>query len=143
MVMHSFHNNIDVEFSLNQMRDLVLDVEKYPEFIPWCLGLNVLSKTENKILAIMNIGNGFVNEAFETEVFINDNEILIKYIDGPFKYLNSKWVFTEIDKHNCNVDFSIEFEFKNKLYGKLIGSWFNIATSKIVNSYLLRAKSIY
>lgn len=141
--MHSFHNNIDVDFSSKQMQDLVLDVESYPEFIPWCLGLNVIFRSNEKILAMMSIGNGIVNETFETEVFISKNEILIKYIDGPFKYLNSSWKFKELSSTSCNIDFNIEFEFNNKIYDKLIGSWFKIATTKIVNSYIERAKIIY
>ena len=131
-------------FSSEQMFNLVSDVEKYPEFLPWCVGTRIRSQEGNLILADMVIGYKMFREKFTSEVLLQaPDRIDVKYMDGPFKYLNNHWIFMANPDGSCTVDFFVDFEFRSRLLQRLIGVVFNEAVRIMVHSFEKRAAAIY
>ncbi|AGF75654.1 type II toxin-antitoxin system RatA family toxin [Bartonella vinsonii] len=148
--MPTFTTYRQIAHSASEMFDLVADVEHYPEFLPMCAGLIVRSRKEYEektlILADMIVGYKVIREIFTTQVFLQPkkNLIEVKYIDGPFKYLENRWAFHDIEKsHACRVDFFIDYEFKSKMLGLVMGSMFDIAVRKFTDAFEMRAHRIY
>ena len=100
---------------------LVADIEKYPEFLPWCKALNIISQNDNLIRAEMVIGFKFFQEKFTTEVSLTPNaRIDVKYLNGPFKYLQNHWSFESNGEDGCKIDFFVDFEFKSPILQKMM-----------------------
>jgi coenzyme Q-binding protein COQ10 len=131
-------------FTHEKLYNLVSDVEKYPDFLPWCIALRVRSREVNMINADMIIGFKVFREKFTTRVTLNPpRRIDVEYLDGPFKYLNNHWIFKPIDDGACEIDFYVDFEFKSILLQKAIGAVFNEAVQKMINAFEARAHRIY
>ena len=127
-----------------QMFQLVADIEKYSEFLPWCVSTRVRSREGNELLADMVIGYKIFRERFTSRVTLTEPErIDVAYSHGPFKYLQNRWIFEPNSKGECIIDFHVEFEFKSKLMEKMIGLVFNEAVKKMVYSFEKRAFSVY
>ena len=133
-----------VPYTNEQMFDIVADIEKYPDFLPWCLGSLIRERKKNILLADMLIGYKLFRERFTSKVTLSfPSEIDAVYSDGPFKYLINRWEFIEEDDGGCTIDFFVDFEFRSKLMQKLIGVLFNDAVKIMVKSFEDRAKNIY
>ena len=132
-------------FSAAQMYQLVLDIEKYPEFLPWCDGLRILTHTKNQITAQMCIGFKGRTERFTSRVVYNadTHTIEVYYRDGPFKHLHNTWIFKPDGDTQCQVDFHIEFEFKNRILDKILTPLFGNAVEKMVQAFENRAEQLY
>ncbi|MGV1793891.1 type II toxin-antitoxin system RatA family toxin [Rhizobium lusitanum] len=147
--MPQFETHRPVPHSPDQMFDLVADVERYPEFLPLCDALVVRSRKERdgKILLIadMTVGYKAIRETFTTQVLLNKAEraIDVKYIDGPFKYLDNRWRFTPSENGGCVIDFFIDYEFKSRILGALMGSMFDRAFRMFTDAFETRANKIY
>ncbi|KEC55521.1 type II toxin-antitoxin system RatA family toxin [Bartonella koehlerae] len=148
--MPTFTTHRQISHSAREMFDLVADIKRYPEFLPMCEALIVRSckECEGKtlLLADMTVGYKLVRETFTTQVFLQPKEKLIevKYIDGPFKYLENRWAFHHTEKSNvCNIEFFIDYEFKSKMLGLVMGSMFDIAFYKFTDAFERRAHRIY
>ena len=131
-----------------QLFDLIIDINAYPTFLPWCVSARIRDKADNKILADLAIGYKIFRETFVSEVeFEEPSLIKVNYRDGPFKYLNSSWtLFPHINEkgiQGCIVDFNVDFEFKSSLLQNAISIIFNKAVSKMVESFESRAKELY
>ena len=127
-----------------QLFDLVADIERYPEFLPWCVGIRVRRREENRTLADMMIGYKMFRERFTSLVTLDrPRRIDVQYFDGPFKYLNNHWIFRPHDETSCEIDFYIDFEFRSKMLQKLIGVVFNEAVRRMVTSFEKRADELY
>jgi coenzyme Q-binding protein COQ10 len=128
---------------------LVADVEKYPLFVPMCERLAVKSRREREgkelLLADMSVGYKLIRETFTSQVLLDRAALVIetKYIDGPFKYLNNRWRFKETGPNACEVNFFIEYEFKSRMLGMVMGSMFDIAFRKFTYAFEARADQIY
>lgn len=132
-----------VGYSPEQLFDLVADVGKYPEFLPWCVGAQVISRTDTELLADLTIGFGPFRERFTSRVTLDrPAKIQVRYENGPFRYLNNQWVFIP-DPHGVQVDFWVDFEFRSRLLQKAIGVVFNEAVRRMVGAFLKRAREIY
>jgi coenzyme Q-binding protein COQ10 len=131
-----------------QMFDLVADVEKYPEFLPWCVATRIRTREQNDggetITADMVIGYKVFRERFTSKVVLDapGMRIDVAYSEGPFRYLNNHWVFEE-DGDGTIVDFYVDFEFRSRLLQKLIGAVFNEAVKIMVHAFKKRALKIY
>ena len=113
MPTHAEQRNLP--HSPEHMFDLVSDVEKYPEFLPWCVGIRLKDKTTKQINADMMIGYKMFREKFSCRVELTSpDRIDVVYEDGPFKYLNNHWIFIKEDDGTCTVDFFVDFEFNSK-----------------------------
>ncbi|EJF78411.1 type II toxin-antitoxin system RatA family toxin [Bartonella birtlesii] len=148
--MPTFTTHRQISHSANEMFDLVADIERYPEFLPMCEALIIRSRKEYEektlLLADMIVGYKVIRETFTTQVFLQPKKTLIevKYIDGPFKYLENRWAFHDIESSNaCNVEFFIDYEFKSKMLKLVMGSMFDIAFHKFTDAFEMRAHQIY
>lgn len=146
--MPKFETHRFVKHSPDRMYDLVADVEKYPQFLPLCEALTVRSRKERDgktlLVADMTVGYKAIRETFTTQVLLNPAEraIDVKYIDGPFKYLDNRWRFDAAES-GSNVHFFIEYEFKNRLLGAVMGSMFDRAFRMFAEAFETRADKIY
>ena len=128
---------------------LVADVEKYPLFVPMCEGLVVKSRKEREgkelLIADMSVGYKLIREHFTSQVLLDRAALIIetKYIDGPFKYLNNRWRFEDTAPETCNVRFFIDYEFKSRMLGMLMGSMFDMAFRRFTHAFEARADEIY
>ncbi len=135
-------------YSAQQMYDLVADVARYPEFLPWCAAARINSLTENGNTRVMEadlvISFKVFRERFASRVTLFDDthKIDTKYLDGPFKFMHSTWAFRDTDT-GCDVDFHVDFEFRNAILQKLIGVVFNEAMHRIVRAFDDRAHVLY
>jgi len=135
-------------YSAEQMFDLVADIAKYPEFLPWCTGARIRSKRDiegGKVVdADLVISFKLFRERFTSRVTMHpaDNKIEVEYLDGPFKYLVNYWHFIPTET-GCIADFHVDFEFKSKILQRVIGVVFGEAMRRIVKAFEDRAKALY
>ncbi|WP_420404950.1 type II toxin-antitoxin system RatA family toxin [Nisaea sp.] len=133
-----------VPFSPQQLFDLVADVQRYPEFLPWCVGARVRKREGQLIVADLIIGYKMIRERFTSRVTLSPekNRIDVEYADGPFRYLNNHWVFEPHDD-GCMIDFYVDFEFKSRMLQKIIEVFFNEAVRRMVTAFESRAYELY
>jgi len=133
-----------VPFSPQQLFDLVADVQRYPEFLPWCVGARIRKREGNLVIADLIIGYKMIRERFTSRVTLSPekNRIDVEYADGPFKYLNNHWVFEE-HEGGCMIDFYVDFEFKSRMLQKIIEVFFNEAVRRMVTAFESRAYELY
>ena len=137
-------------YSARQMYDLVADVAAYPDFLPWCAAARIRSLTPmadggEEMLADLVISFKVFRERFGSRVrlFRDDARIETEYLDGPFKYMRSSWRFRDLGEGACEVDFHVDFEFRNIILQKAIGLFFNEAMQRIVRAFEARAKALH
>jgi coenzyme Q-binding protein COQ10 len=132
-----------VPWRAEQLFDLVADVGKYPQFLPWCVGARVRTRTETDLTADLTIGFGPFRESFASRVELDrPHQVRVHYENGPFRYLKNQWTFTP-DPKGCRVDFFVDFEFRSRLLQAAIGVVFNEAVKLMVNAFLKRARDVY
>ena len=132
-----------VPYTADQMFDLVADVGKYHDFLPWCAGSRVRTRTETELVADLTIGFGPFRESFTSRVALNrPHTVQVKYENGPFRYLNNQWGFSPA-ANGCRVDFFVDFEFRSRMLQVAIGVVFNQAVQAMVNAFLKRAREVY
>ncbi len=147
--MPHFETRRLVKHSPDRMYALVADVERYPEFLPLCEGLTVRSRKERDgkslLVADMTVGYKAIRETFTTQVLLKPEEhaIDVKYLDGPFKYLDNRWRFEPAPDGGCSVYFFIDYEFKSRLLGAVMGSMFDRAFRMFAEAFEARADRIY
>jgi coenzyme Q-binding protein COQ10 len=148
--MPSFKTTRHVAFTARQMFALVADVERYPEFLPLCTGLSVLSRQTvgegEELTARMNIGYKAISESFTTRVLTkpNDLKIDVSYLNGPFKRLINHWTFKDdAAGAGSTIDFFIDYEFKSMLMGALMGAMFDQAFRRFAQAFEERAAHVY
>ncbi len=136
-------------YRAEQMFDLVADVASYPEFLPWTAAARVRSTRPveggQEMLADLVISFKVFRERFGSRVTLlpAQNRILTEYIDGPFKHLKSVWSFADRPEGGCEVDFEVDFEFKNAILAGIIGLVFNEAMTRVVRAFETRADKLY
>jgi len=131
-------------YSQAQLFDLVADVERYPEFLPWCLAARVRERSANAITADLLIGFRMVRERFTSRVVLErPNRIDVSYSKGPFRYLNNHWEFIAQPDGRCLIDFYVDFEFRSRLLQRLIEVLFNEAVRRMVSAFEARARALY
>lgn len=128
-----------------QLFDLVADVEKYPEFLPWCVGARIRSRDDDTLVADLIIGFRGITDKFTSRVKLDRAamKIDVAYQDGPFKYLNNHWLFLTSETGKCDIDFFIDFEFKSRILQALMGPLFNEAVRRMVGAFEDRAQQLY
>ena len=133
--------------SKKNLIDMVLDIEKYPDFVPWCLEGKVHEKKESKdyieIKADLKVGKKFINEIYSSLVLYSKkkNIITVTNIGGPLKYLTNEWKFKEIN-NKTHLEFSINFELKNSFLNIIMKNSFNFGLNKIADAFEDRAKKL-
>ena len=146
--MPAHHETRILPYSPQQMYDLVADVGNYPKFLPWTAAARIRSTVEHddhsEMLADLVISFKVFRERFGSRVLLwpHERKIDTSYLDGPFKHLESTWKFEAADG-GCQVDFSVDFEFRNKLLQGAAGMFFNEAMQRVVGAFEKRAKELY
>jgi len=140
--MPKFSDRRDLPYTADQMYALVKDVASYPEFLPWCQGARLYKQKDSDFHADLIIGFKMFREKFTSHVFLKPNMIEIDYVKGPLKYLHNEWVFSESEQ-GCHIDFLVDFEFRNKLFEKMVGGLFSEAVSRMVRAFEDRADQLY
>ena len=131
-------------FTPEQLFDVVADIEKYPEFLPWCIATRIRRREGKVVHADMAIGFKMFRERFTTrDVLDPPRRIDVSYHDGPFKYLNNHWIFEPHGDGHCELDFYIDFEFHSRIFQKMMGRVFNEAVRIMVSAFEKRARAIY
>jgi len=133
-----------VGYSAEQMFALVDAVEEYPQFLPWCGGVEVKQRSESGLVATVNINFHGVHQSFTTE---NTNtpptQMKMKLISGPFKHLDGTWIFKPLRENACKVEFDLHYEFSSKILEHLIGPVFSKIANSFVDAFCQRADHVY
>ncbi len=138
----------ELPYTPEQMYDLVADIERYPEFLPWTAAARVRSREGGPngevMLADLVISFRVFRESFGSKVTLwpEEKRIETAYLEGPFEHMNSEWRF-EATETGCRVHFWVDFAFRNKLIGRVVGSVFNQAMHRIVAAFEKRARDLY
>ena len=137
-----------IECDKDQLIDLVLDIEKYPTFVPYCIDAKIFKKKVNDdfiiIIADLTIGKGPFNATYKSDVkyYKSTDTIYVTNIEGPLKYLDNKWTF--LQKNNCTeISFDIDFEIKNKFLNIVMSKSFQYGLDKIADSFQKRANDLF
>jgi coenzyme Q-binding protein COQ10 len=130
-------------YSQEQLFDMVADVPRYPEFLPWCVGARIISRTDSELTADLTIGFKMFRETFRSQVTLErPGHVHVRYLTGPFRYLNNHWRFNPVAS-GTEVDFFVDFEFKSRLLQAVIGTVFNEAVRLMVRAFERRAYILY
>ena len=133
-------------YPLKLIENLILDIDNYKKFLPWCTNSKIISKKKNKdsieIIADLEIGYSFAKDVYTSHVKydIIKKKITVDAIDGPLKNLENIWTLNQINKNECEVEFYINLELKNIILNKMLDKMFDIGFEKILNSFEKRAK---
>jgi len=147
-----------VPHSPQQLYELVADVEKYPEFLPWCIAARIRQRAPvadgELITADMVLGFKMFREKVTSKVTLHPpaddaagsgkhGRIDVEYVEGPLKYLQNHWVFVPADGGGCEIDFFVDFEFRSRILQKIVGALFHEAVSRMVAAFERRATGLY
>ena len=142
--MNEVNRSVLVAHSASRMFALVDDVEKYPEFLPWCNATEVSFRDAHITRATIHINYRGISQSFTTE---NAKEpprlMLIRLVEGPFKTLEGSWRFTELSAAGSKVELSLRYEFAGRLLEKLVGPVFGFIANNLVDAFVKRAQSVY
>jgi coenzyme Q-binding protein COQ10 len=154
--MPQFETKRRVRHSATNMFDLVADVERYPEFVPLCENLRIIrretggaeagTETDTEVIvATMTVAYKLFRENFTSRVVLDRKrqEIHVTYLDGPFRFLENRWKFRELEDDVCEVGFLISYEFRSKMLGSLMGAVFDRAFRKFATAFEERADQVY
>lgn len=138
------HKSVLLGYSVEQMFALVDRVEDYPLFLPWCGGVAVLERDENRLVATITIQYHGVRHAFTTE---NTNApptaMKMQLLEGPFRHLDASWHFKALKADACKIEFDMHYEFSNRLLEQIIGPVFSMIANSFVDSFCRRAEAVY
>ena len=142
--MKTSHQEIIINHSAKELYEIVLDIEKYSEFIPWCSSSIIRSKTSKNIIADLIVEYKFYSKKFTSDVRFDSKDLFINvlYIEGPLKNLVTQWKFEKIHNKKTKVFFMIKFEFKNFFFQKISNIFFDLIENKMINSFKKRADEI-
>ncbi len=131
-------------FAPEQMFALVADIGRYAEFLPWIQATRILKIEGNVVTADMIVGFKMVRERFTSRVTLTpSSKVHVDYISGPLKHLHNDWVFRAAPNGACDIDFTVDFEFKNRVFERLAGMFFHEAFRRMVDAFETRAASVY
>ena len=132
-------------FTPDQLFDLVADIERYPEFLPWCVAARVRRREGKTVWADLIIGFKMFRERFTSKVTMDRpaHRIDVAYTDGPFRYLNNHWLFKPAPDGGTLIDFYVDFEFRSIMLQKIIGALFGEAVKRMVAAFEHRAEQLY
>ena len=148
--MPRFSSKRRIHHTAQQMFDLVADVERYPEFVPLCQSMKIRHRTPKPdgtemVVAEMVVSFKLVRETFTSQVTLDrpNLKILVEYLEGPFSTLENRWTFEPNGDQACDVGFFIQYEFKSRMLGLLMGTMFDTAFSRLSAAFEKRADQVY
>ena len=141
--MPHHHERKALPFSAEQMYDLVTDVRRYSEFLPWVAAVRVQSDTQTEMLADLVVGFKSLKETFSSRVVkVPKTSVVVNYLDGPMRHLHNQWLFEDV-ADGCVIDFTVDFAFHNRIFEALAGQYFNTALRKMTDAFVTRAEVLY
>jgi coenzyme Q-binding protein COQ10 len=142
MPRHSEQRNLP--YTPGQLFDLVADVKRYHEFLPWVAAVRVRSNNETDMVADLVVGFRAIKETFTSRVRKRrPSEIVIDYIEGPLKYLHNSWEFEPDGRGGTNIAFCVDFAFKSRIFETLAGQMFDRALRRMIGAFEERAHALY
>ncbi len=142
--MPGIHETRRLPYSAEQMFDLVADVARYREFLPWVIATRVRSNSDTEMVADMVVGFKAIRESFTSRVIKErPASLTVNYIDGPLSDLENMWMFRALDADSCEIEFCVDFTFKNRIFERLAGQYFDRAFRKMVAAFETRADELY
>ncbi len=133
-----------VAYSPEQMFDLVNDIDKYREFVPWCVESTILSRTEDEVHATLGFARGGFQKSFTTLNRLQPHKMVeIRLVDGPFRQLEGFWGFSPQGENGCVISLDLEFEFSTRILAMMFGPVFQQVAQLLVESFTKRAKAVY
>jgi coenzyme Q-binding protein COQ10 len=148
--MHTYHDTQQSQYSTRQLFDLVIDIERYPEFLPWCRAARILERGDGRMLAELVISFKHITENYVSEVTFktpqspqDSGSIDVNLVRGPFKYLTNKWAFTPLPDGGAQIALDLSFKFRSMLLDSIIGLLFGKASKKMVLAFKERADALY
>lgn len=141
--MPAYHDTHTAPYPPAQIFDLVAEVEKYPEFLPWCRAARILERQTDYFIAELVICFKHITEQYTSKVTLFPHErIEVEMLKGPFHHLTNRWEFYGEDG-GTRIEFFLDFAFKSKLLDKLIGGLFTRASQKMSEAFMTRADALY
>lgn len=138
------HKSVLLGYSAEQMFALVERVEDYPKFLPWCGGVKVIERSENKLIATISINYHGLKHSFTTEnINTPPTSMKMTLVEGPFKHLDGLWTFKPLRADACKIEFNLHYEFSSKILEQLIGPVFNMIANSFVDSFYKQADIVY
>lgn len=142
--MPRHHERRELPHSAAQMYDLVADVKRYAEFLPWVTAVRVRKDDETEMLADLIVGFKSLRESFSSRVIKTPKSaIVVDYLDGPMKHLHNQWLFEDVAGGGSIVDFTVDFSFRNAMFEMLAGQFFESALRKMTGAFIERADALY
>jgi coenzyme Q-binding protein COQ10 len=142
--MAAHRERVVVPYTIEQMYNLVAGVERYPEFLPWCIGARILKRETNILYAELIIGWKVLRERFTSKVVLKPPyAVEFDYTNGPLKYLHGDWRFSPAPDGATLVEFQVDFEFKSKALSLVMGGVFSELVHRMVGAYEARANQLY
>ena len=131
-------------YTPEQMFDLVADVKRYPEFLPWVAATRVRSDSENLMVADLVVGFRSIKETFASRVTKHrPDKLTVDYLEGPLKYLHNSWSFAPDGKGGTKIDFCVDFAFKSRIFETIAGQMFDRALRRMIGAFEDRAHELY
>jgi len=126
------------------MYDLVVDIERYPEFLNWCSGSRILERSDGQMVASVDISFKGLHRSFTTRNYVDTGRsVRIELVDGPFRTLNGIWRFIELDSGSCKIELDLEFDFSNSFVSRLVGPVFSQIANRQLDAFQRRAAEVY
>ena len=142
--MPSHHESRRLAYTPDQLFDLVADIGRYPQFLPWVVATRIRERQPTTITADMVVGFKMLRESFTSRVTLDrPGHIHVDYITGPLKFLRNDWRFRPADGGGTMIDFAVEFEFRNRVFERLAGAVFHEAFRRMVAAFERRAAQLY
>ena len=142
--MRKIHKNALVPYPASEMYKLVNDVARYPEFLPWCRGSQVLDSSATEMRARLDLARGSFHKSFTTHNYlISDQAITMTLEDGPFKHLEGRWKFTDLGPEGSKVELDMEFQFDSMLLDLVAGPVFEEICNSLVDAFIRRAAALH
>lgn len=142
--MPHHHERKALPFSADQMYDLVTDVRRYAEFLPWVAAVRVRSDSDQEMMADLVVGFKALKETFSSRVLKTPkSKVVVEYLDGPMRHLHNQWLFEDVDTGGCIVDFTVDFAFQNRVFEAIAGQYFSTAIRKMTDAFVVRAEQLY
>ncbi len=148
--MHAFNDSQRLPYPALQLFELVMDIERYPEFLPWCRAARIIERDENRLMAELVISFKHITESYVSEVKFSqpvdpsgNGFIDVVMVRGPFEMLENHWKFTSVDNTSTDISLNLSFKFRSRLLDSIIGLLFGKASVKMVNAFKKRADDLY
>ena len=133
-----------IQHPATRMYDLVIDVRKYPEFLPWCGGVEIFEESDQILEAKIHIKFKGLNQFFHTRnINIRPTSIDMNFVDGPFKKFHGSWKFIALREDACKIEFQLNYEFESMILEKIVGPVFNMIAGTFVEGFIKRADALY